>query len=104
MTQQSLASVIRQMVAVAISAVYTALIALGDQGPFPAWAQAIFVGFGPAILLIEHYLSDPSTGTPVTTPSTTLGATVAPVAPVTAVTVQTPVPVAPLVPPTVPAR
>jgi hypothetical protein len=69
--KQRTASNLRQVLSVAISAAYTGMIAAGDGGQLPTAVKAIIVAFGPVVVIVEHYLSDPSTGTP-TPPSTPL--------------------------------
>jgi len=69
MTVQSVASVIRQVLAVLVS-VFGVLTANQTVLHLPAWASSILIAFGPVLLTLEHYLGDPSTGTPTTTKPT----------------------------------
>ena len=64
---QNVASIARQLGAVAISGAYAALLAAGQAKQVPALVDAVIVAFGPVILALEHYLGDPSTGTSVVT-------------------------------------
>jgi hypothetical protein len=63
MTNQSIASVIRQVAAVAAS-IYGVLSASVASLHLPTAISAILTAIGPIILAIEHYVGDPSTGTP----------------------------------------
>ena len=78
MTTQQLSSIARQVLAIAgiVMGVVTASV---TQLHLPTAVSSILVVAGAVILAIEHYVSDPSTGTPVT--RTTAAATAAPVAP-----------------------
>ena len=69
MTSQSIASVARQVLAVAVS-VYGVLTASVQSLHLPPAISAILTAVGPIILAIEHYVADPSTGTP-TVPTVT---------------------------------
>lgn len=69
MSTQQIASIVRQVGAIAISAAYAGLIAAGDGGQLPAAVKAVIVAFGPGIVLLEHFLSDPSTGNSTPPPS-----------------------------------
>jgi hypothetical protein len=80
MTLQSLSSVLRQILAILVS-VYGVLSASITQLHLPPAVSTILVAFGPLILAIEHYVGDPSTGTPTVTTTTT-----APVTPPVVVT------------------
>lgn len=80
MTKQQIASLARQVGAAVISAGYTALIAAGHTKGIPAAVDAVVVAFGPAVIGLEHYLSDPSTGTPPAPPSAVPDPTPAPTA------------------------
>src|ERR1035437_10277171 len=64
---QNVASIARQLGAVAISGAYAALLAAGQAKQVPALVDAVIVAFGPVILALEHFLGDPSTGTSVVT-------------------------------------
>jgi hypothetical protein len=68
MNTQQLASIIRQVVAVA-ALVMGALTSALSSIHLPAAVSAVMAGAGAAILAIEHYVADPSTGTPVATPT-----------------------------------
>lgn len=70
MTTQSVASVVRQVLAVLVS-VYGVLSASIGQLHLPPAVSAILVSFGPVLLSIEHFVGDPSTGNAVTTTTTT---------------------------------
>jgi hypothetical protein len=94
MTPQSIASVVRQVFAIA-AVVMGALTQALNGIHLPPAISAVLAAGGLLLLNIEHYLSDPSTGNPVTTTTVT---TAAPVA----VQAVQPVPVLPVVP-TVPA-
>jgi hypothetical protein len=63
MTVQSLASVIRQVVAIA-AVVMGALTASLAAIKLPTAVSAVLAAAGAVILAIEHYVGDPSTGTP----------------------------------------
>lgn len=68
MTLQSFAAVARQVVAIAaivMGAVTAALPSLG----LPTDVSAILVAAGGAVIAIEHYVSDPSTGSTSQVPS-----------------------------------
>lgn len=79
MTVQSVSSVVRQILLVLVS-VYGVLTASVNQLHLPTAVSAVLVAAGPVVLLLEHYLGDPSTGTPVITPTTPAKAVAAPVA------------------------
>lgn len=79
---QRLASIARQVVAV-VASVFGILTASVSTLHLPVALSAILTAAGPVILAIEHYVGDPSTGTP------------APVAPVTATVTVPPGNVAP---------
>lgn len=64
---QSLASKARQVLAVA-AIVMGALTSALSGIKLPGAASAVLAAGGFIILGIEHYVSDPSTGTPATTP------------------------------------
>ena len=104
MTTQSVASVIRQVLAVLVT-VYGVLTASVTALHLPVAVSAVLTAFGPLILLLEHYVADPSTGT-LTTQTPAGPAPVAPVtlpAPVPSVPgnvgAPTTVPVVPAAPP-----
>ena len=63
-TVQSVASVARQVLAVAVS-VYGVLTQNIAALHIPAAAATVLIAFGPTLLAIEHYVSDPSTGNAV---------------------------------------
>jgi hypothetical protein len=63
---QSVASTIRQVLAVLVS-VYGVLTASVTPLHLPVAVSSVLVAFGPLILALEHYLGDPSTGTSVVT-------------------------------------
>jgi hypothetical protein len=81
---QSVASVVRQVLAVLVS-VYGVLSASISQLHLPPAVSAALTAFGPVLLTVEHYVSDPSTGTPVTTTTTTTPVVAPPVTPVVSV-------------------
>jgi hypothetical protein len=87
MTSQQISSILRQIGAlVAIGmGVLTQVKAAGI--PLPTDVSTILAAAGGILLVVEHYVSDPSTGTPVTTTTTTTA---------------TPVVTAPGKPPTIP--
>jgi hypothetical protein len=61
-TKQSVASIVRQVIAVAAS-IYGVLSASIGQLHLPPAVSAILTAAGPVILAVEHFVSDPSTGT-----------------------------------------
>jgi len=63
-TVQSVASIARQVLAVAVS-VYGVLTQNIAALHIPAAAATVLIAFGPTLLAIEHYVSDPSTGNAV---------------------------------------
>jgi hypothetical protein len=67
MTVQSVSSIVRQVLAVLVS-VYGVLTAVVPALHLPVAVSSVLTAFGPTMLLLEHYLSDPSTGT-TTTPA-----------------------------------
>jgi hypothetical protein len=70
MTPQSVASVIRQVLAIA--AIVMGALTSALQGiHLPPAVSAVLAAGGLVLLNVEHYLSDPSTGNPVTTTVTT---------------------------------
>src|ERR1035437_3460296 len=66
---QSVASTIRQVLAVLVS-IYGVLTASISQLHLPVPVSTVLVAVAPIIFGIEHYLSDPSTGTSVVTTPT----------------------------------
>jgi hypothetical protein len=79
MTPQSVASVVRQVLAIA--AIVMGALTSALQGiHLPPAVSAVLAAGGLVLLNLEHYLSDPSTGNPVTTTTTTT-ATPAPAPP-----------------------
>jgi len=64
MTVQSVSSIVRQVLAVLVS-IYGVLSASVAQLHLPVAVSSVLTAFGPLILVIEHYVGDPSTGTPV---------------------------------------
>jgi hypothetical protein len=108
MTRQQMASLARQGGGLLISALYTWALSTGKLHQVPSVVDAVIVAMGPAVVTLEHYVSDPSTGTPPAPPPaapvylntpTTSTVTVAPPAVEPPVTVQAPPPVAPAPPP-----
>lgn len=67
MNTQRIASIVRQVVAVLVS-IYGVLSATVSALHLPVAVSAILTAAGPVIMALEHYLSDPSTGTPPATP------------------------------------
>jgi hypothetical protein len=74
MTTQSVASIIRQVLAVLVS-VYGVLSATVSSLHVPPAVSAILTAFGPVLLAVEHFVGDPSTGTPTTPAKPTVGPT-----------------------------
>jgi hypothetical protein len=62
-TVQSVSSIVRQVLAVLVT-VYGVLTASVTALHLPVAVSSVLVAFGPLMLGLEHYLSDPSTGTP----------------------------------------
>jgi len=60
-SKQSIASVLRQVLAVATS-VYGVLTASIGSLHLPVAASTALISFGPVLLSIEHFVADPSTG------------------------------------------
>jgi hypothetical protein len=79
MSTQQISSIARQVLAI-IGIVMGVLTASVTQLHLPPAVSTVLVTAGAVILAIEHYLSDPSTGTPTTTVKTS---TTAPTPPVT---------------------
>jgi hypothetical protein len=73
MTTQSIASVVRQVLAVLVS-VYGVLSATVSSLHVPPAVSAVLTAFGPVLLAVEHYVGDPSTGTPTSTAHPALSA------------------------------
>lgn len=63
MTVQAISSIVRQVLAVLVS-IYGVLTAVVPALHLPVAVSTALTAFGPTMLLLEHYLSDPSTGTP----------------------------------------
>jgi hypothetical protein len=68
MTVQSLASIVRQVVAVA-AVVMGALTASLSSIKLPTAVSTVLVVAGAVIIAIEHYVGDPSTGSTAETPT-----------------------------------
>ena len=83
MTVQSVSSVVRQVLAV-LALVFGALTQALASIKLPPAASVVMGVFGTVILGLEHYLGDPSTGTPPVVTTTSQQAPGAP--PVTSVT------------------
>ena len=62
MTVQAFASIARQVVAIA-AIVMGAVTAAGPSLGLPTDVSAVLVAAGGAVIAIEHYVGDPSTGT-----------------------------------------
>jgi hypothetical protein len=77
MTTQSVASVIRQVLAIA-AVVMGALTSVLTGIHLPVAESAVLAAGGMALINIEHYLGDPSTGNPVSTTTTTTALPTAP--------------------------
>ena len=65
MNTQRIGSIVRQVLAVLVS-VYGVLTACVASLHLPPSVSTILVAAGPIMLAIEHYVSDPSTGTTAT--------------------------------------
>jgi hypothetical protein len=65
---QRYASIARQVLAV-LSTVFGVLTASVSALHLPPAVSAILTAAGPVILAVEHYVSDPSTGTPAAPPA-----------------------------------
>ena len=63
MNTQRIGSIVRQVLAVLVT-VYGVLTACIASLHLPPSVSTILVAAGPIMLAIEHYVSDPSTGTP----------------------------------------
>jgi hypothetical protein len=95
MTTQSVASVIRQVLAIA-AIVMGALTSVLSGIHLPVALSAVLAAGGLVLINIEHYLGDPSTGNPVSTTTTTTTLPTAAPVPVQALPAQfVPVPPAP---------
>ena len=77
MTAQRVSSVVRQVLAIA-AIIMGALTACLQGIHLPPAVSAVLAAGGLVLINIEHYLSDPSTGTPVATTTTTVTAPVTP--------------------------
>ena len=74
MTFQSIASIVRQILAVLVT-IYGVLSATVSALHLPPAISAVLTAVGPVLLTVEHYLGDPSTGTtnaPTSVPSSTV--------------------------------
>lgn len=110
MNAQRISSIVRQAGAVLVS-IYGFLTATSVAPHLPAAVTTVLVAFGPTILLLEHFLGDPSTGTStVTTPvaqkqtapvATNLMVTTTPANSATPAVVLQPTPPATVIPPDV---
>jgi glycerol uptake facilitator-like aquaporin len=69
-TQQRLFSIVRQVLGIA-AAVMGVLTASVSQLHLPPAVSSVLVVVGGLILAVEHYVADPSTGTPVATTTVT---------------------------------
>jgi hypothetical protein len=69
--KQSLASVVRQVVAV-VATVFGILTASVQALHLPPVISGILTAFGPLLLTVEHFVGDPSTGTQYDTTTTTV--------------------------------
>ena len=56
---------LRQLLAIVVS-VYGVLSAASVAPHLPAYITTVMTAFAPVILILQHYLADPSTGNPVT--------------------------------------
>lgn len=67
MTTQQIASITRQVLSVLVSVlgVLTVTVNALHLPAKYAWVSGILVAWAPVLLTLEHYLGDPSTGTPV---------------------------------------
>lgn len=82
MTVQSIASIVRQVLAV-VAVVFGVLTASVSALHLPPAVSTALATIGGILLTVEHYVSDPSTGTPAPTPTPAVPvAAVAPLAPV----------------------
>ena len=102
MPSQRVASIARQ-----VAAIVGIVIGLVPQVPLPGtWSRIVLVVLGGLLMIAEHYVSDPSTGTPASSsfpPTMPVGGSGALEVPAPA-PAPSPVPVAapPIVPPTPP--
>jgi hypothetical protein len=92
--EQRIASIVRQVVAVA-AVVMGALTSAVSGIHLPPAVSAVMVAAGGVVIALEHYLSDPSTGTTPTPPAPVAAPVATPVPPVAA---PAPVPAAPAPP------
>lgn len=81
MTTQQIGSYIRQALAI-LGIIFGVLTASVTTLHLPVAVSSILVVAGAVILAIEHYVSDPSTGTPTPTVPVVAPVPVAPVVPV----------------------
>jgi len=77
MNTQQITSIARQVLAI-VGIVMGVLTASVSSLHLPPSVSTVLVVAGSALLAIEHYLSDPSTGTPTTTTTTSTTAPTAP--------------------------
>ncbi len=56
---QQVASFVRQVAAIA-----SVVVGAIEQIPLPPTVRPVLIGIGGVVLAVEHYVSDPSTGTP----------------------------------------
>lgn len=68
MTTQSIASVLRQGLAI-LGIIFGVLTQTVTQMHLPVVLSSIITVGGAVILAVEHYVADPSTGTTTTTPA-----------------------------------
>ena len=85
MNTQQITSIARQVLAI-VSIVMGVLTASVTSLHLPTAVSSILVIVGGVIIAIEHYLSDPSTGTPTTTTTTSTTIPTAPPANTASVT------------------
>ena len=65
------AASIRQVIAIVVSIYGVLTSTVSQMNIHNAATSAILASFGPLIIALQHWLSDPSTGTPTTTTTTT---------------------------------
>ena len=87
-TKQSLSSITRQVLAVAVT-VYTVIATNTGSLHLPVALSSILTAIGPIVIAIEHYVGDPSTGTP-STPASAVETPATPTTPTTSPTPTTP--------------
>lgn len=63
---QQISSILRQLLGI-VATVFGVLTASTSSLHLPVAISSILTAAGPIILTVEHYLSDPSTGTPTAT-------------------------------------